>query len=118
LAAGATAGGPAPGDAVNLLVQVRNRAQLNSPTAADFQNYTAEELLRFIRNERRRELGMEAWRLFDLRRWGVDSTRNALMRVGKINSTDRPWKDDYMLYPFPQSEIELSKGAIVQNPGY
>ena len=117
LAAGAAAG-PAPADAVNLLVQVRTRAGLSSPTSTDFQSYTAEQLLRFIRNERRRELGMEAWRLFDLRRWGADSTKNALMRVGKINTTDRPWNDAYLLYPFPQSEIELSKGAITQNPGY
>ena len=118
LAANASPTSAAPADAVNLLVQVRNRAKLNSPTAAQFGTYTAEQLLRFIRSERRRELGMEAWRLFDLRRWGVDSTRNALMRVGKINESNRPWKDDYMLYPFPQSEIELSKGAIIQNPGY
>ena len=61
---------------------------------------------------------MEAWRLFDLRRWGVDSIKNALMRVGKINTTDRPWNDAYLLFPFPQSEIELSKGAVEQNPGY
>jgi len=116
--AAAQLGSAAPIDAVNLLVQVRNRAGLNNPTAAEFQNYSSEELLRFIRSERRRELGMEAWRLFDLRRWGADSTKNALMRVGKINTTDRPWKDEYLLYPLPQSEIELSKGAIVQNPGY
>lgn len=118
LAAQASPTSPAPMDAINLLLQVRNRAQLNTPTAADFQTYTAEQLLRYIRNERRKELGMEAWRLFDLRRWGVDSTRNALMRVGKINTTDRPWKDHYMLFPLPQSEIELSKGAVIQNPGY
>ena len=61
---------------------------------------------------------MESWRLFDLRRWGTDSLKNALMRVGKINTTDRPWKDAYLLFPFPQSEIELSKGAVKQNPGY
>ena len=108
----------APAEAIDLLLQVRNRAQLNTPTTAEFQNYTSEELLRFIRSERRRELGMEAWRLFDLRRWGIDSLHNALIRVGKINTTDRPWKDAYMLYPLPQSEIELSKGAVEQNPGY
>jgi starch-binding outer membrane protein, SusD/RagB family len=118
LAAAAPASSPAPMDAVNLLVQIRNRAGLNNPTAADFQAYTAEQLLRFIRSERRRELGMEAWRLFDLRRWGADSMKNALMRVGKINNTNRPWKDAYLLFPFPQSEIELSKEAVKQNEGY
>jgi hypothetical protein len=118
LAAGAPPASPAPADAVDLLVQIRDRAGLSNPTAAEFQAYSSEALLRFIRSERRRELGMEAWRLFDLRRWGSDSTKNALMRVGKINTTDRPWNDAYLLYPLPQSEIELSKGAVTQNPGY
>jgi hypothetical protein len=118
LAAAAGGSTPAPADAVNLLVQIRNRAGLSNPTAAQFQGYTSEQLLRFIRSERRRELGMEAWRLFDLRRWGADSTKNALIRVGKINTTDRPWNDAYLLYPLPQSEIELSQGAVIQNPGY
>lgn len=116
--AAAAAGGAAPAEAVDALLEVRDRAGLSSPSSADFQAYTAEQLLRYVRNERRRELGMEAWRLFDLRRWGADSTKNALMRVGKINETDRQWNDAYLLYPFPQAEVELSKGALVQNPGY
>ncbi|MET0636534.1 MAG: RagB/SusD family nutrient uptake outer membrane protein [Chitinophagaceae bacterium] len=118
LAAAATATATAPVDAVSALMEVRGRAGLTSPTTVEFQAYTAEQLLRYVRSERRRELGMEAWRLFDLRRWGADSTRNALIRVGKINTTDRPWNDAYLLYPFPQAEVELSKGALVQNPGY
>lgn len=109
---------PAPTEAIDLLYQVRSRAGLTSPSKADFQGYTAEGLLRYIRSERRKEFGMEAWRLFDLRRWGADSLQNALRRVDKINNTDRPWKDHYLLYPLPQSEIELSKGAVAQNPGY
>ena len=118
LAAAAPAATPAPAAAVRALLQVRSRAGLTAPTEPQFLAYTAEQLLRYSRDERRREFGMEAWRLFDLRRWGADSTRNALTRVGKINTTDRPWSDAYLLYPFPQAEIELSKGALVQNPGY
>ena len=116
--AAAAAAAPAPVEAIDLLYTVRSRAGLTSPTKADFQGYTAEGLLRYIRSERRKEFGMEAWRLFDLRRWGADSLQNALRRVDKINNTDRPWRDDYLLYPLPQSEIELSKGAVTQNPGY
>lgn len=115
-AVGTTA--PAPAEAIDLLFQVRSRAGLTSPSKADFQTYTSEGLLRYIRSERRKEFGMEAWRLFDLRRWGADSLQNALRRVDKINNTNRPWKDFYLLYPLPQSEIELSKGAVTQNPGY
>jgi starch-binding outer membrane protein, SusD/RagB family len=110
----------APADAVNILTQIRSRAGLAVPTFAAFSAYTAEQLLRYIRAERRRELGMEGWRLFDLRRWGADSCKNALIRVGKISLTDptKIWKDAYLLYPVPQSEIDLSGGVVVQNPGY
>lgn len=118
LAAAATPSSTAPAEAATLLFQVRERAGLTSPSTSDFQAYTSEQLLRYIRSERRKELGMEAWRLFDLRRWGADSLQNALRRVDKINDADRPWKEYYLLYPLPQSEIELSKGAVKQNPGY
>jgi starch-binding outer membrane protein, SusD/RagB family len=58
--------------------------------------------------------------LFDLHRWGIDSTKNALIRIGKIDNAvpAKVWKDAYMLYPLPQSEIDISGGAVVQNPGY
>jgi starch-binding outer membrane protein, SusD/RagB family len=120
LCAAASPTATAPADAVTILMQVRNRASLTVPTQATFAGYTANQLLSFIRGERRREFGMEAWRLFDLRRWGADSTKNALIRVGKISTTNAAtaWKDAYLLFPLPQSEIDLSGGAVVQNPGY
>ncbi len=110
----------APSSAVSVLVQVRNRGALTLPTAATFATYTANQLLSAIRQERRREFGMEAWRLFDLHRWGIDSTRNALIRVGKIDNAipAKIWKDAYMLFPIPQYEIDISRGAVTQNPGY
>jgi starch-binding outer membrane protein, SusD/RagB family len=111
----------APSDAVAILVQVRNRGGLVIPNTATFSTYTAGQLLSAIRQERRREFGMEGWRLFDLRRWGIDSTRNALIKIGKIDNaptSTKKWRDAYMLYPLPQSEIDISRGAVVQNPGY
>lgn len=105
-------------EAIDLLWKVRNRAGLAYPDKTTFTAYTDVDLLRTIRNERRLELGMEAWRLFDLRRWGSDSLKTALIRTGKINTTTRAWNDAYLLYPIPQSEIDLSKGVITQTPGY
>jgi starch-binding outer membrane protein, SusD/RagB family len=118
LAASAAPASAAPSEAITELLKVRNRVGLTSPNATQLGTYTAEQLLRFIRDERRKELGMEGWRLFDLRRWGADSARNALIRVGKINTTDRIWDNKYLLYPIPQSEIDLSGGAVQQTPGY
>lgn len=108
----------AKSEAIDLLLKVRNRAGLTTPTKDDYLSYQDVQLLGSIRNERRLELGMEAWRLFDLRRWGADSLKTALMRTGKINESSRPWKDAYMLYPIPQSEIDLGKGVVTQTPGY
>jgi starch-binding outer membrane protein, SusD/RagB family len=110
----------APAEAVAILVQIRNRGGLTTPNSAAFSAYTANQLLSAIRQERRREFGMEGWRLFDLHRWGIDSTKNALITIGKIDNAvpTKIWKDAYMLYPLPQSEIDISGGAVVQNPGY
>ncbi len=105
-------------EAIDLLLEVRNRAGLNYPTKSDFLTYSNDDLLRNIRQERRLEFGMEAWRLFDLRRWGADSLKTAFKRIGKINDSNRPWKDAYMLFPIPQSEIDLSKGVVTQTNGY
>jgi starch-binding outer membrane protein, SusD/RagB family len=120
LCAAATPTAAAPSEAVSILVQIRNRGGLTIPSAASYTAYTADQLLSAIRQERRREFGMEGWRLFDLHRWGIDSTKNALMRIGKIDNAvpTKIWKDAYMLYPLPQSEIDISGGAVVQNPGY
>ncbi len=120
LSAGAAPASAAPAEAISILLQIRNRGGLTTPTAATYATYTADQMLSAIRQERRREFGMEAWRLFDLRRWGIDSTRNALIRIGKIDNAvpAKAWKDAYMLYPLPQAEIDISSGAVIQNPGY
>jgi starch-binding outer membrane protein, SusD/RagB family len=120
LSAAAAPTATAPSEAVSILVQIRNRGGLTIPTAATYATYTADQLLSAIRQERRREFGMEGWRLFDLHRWGIDSTKNALIRIGKIDNAvpAKIWKDAYMLYPLPQSEIDISGGAVIQNPGY
>lgn len=112
------AAGSAPTDAITELLAVRSRAGLSAPSSSDYAAMNGTQLVGAIRNERRSEFGMEGWRLFDLRNWGADSLKNALMRVGKIDNGSRPWKDAYMLYPLPQSEIDLSGGAVIQNPGY
>lgn len=70
------------------------------------------ELRDAIRHERRIELAMESERFFDLVRWGIAD--NVLHNAGKANfSADRDG-----LLPIPQTQIDLSKGVLHQNPGY
>ena len=64
-----------------------------------------------IRHERRVELGLEPDRFYDLVRWGIAS--EVLHAAGKVN-----YQDKNALLPLPQSEIDKSKGVMVQNPDY
>jgi starch-binding outer membrane protein, SusD/RagB family len=106
----------APADAAAILVEIRNRAGLSNPTLEDYTALTADEILSKTRWERRIEFGEEAWRLFDLRRWGADSLRNALLRVDKIPNAEA-FKPSWLLFPIPQAVIDLSAGAITQTEG-
>ena len=65
-----------------------------------------------IRQERRIELAMEHDRFFDIVRWGI--AQQAMHAAGKTNFLDS--RD--VLLPIPQTQIDLSKGVLRQNPGY
>ncbi len=86
--------------------QVRDRAGLTDAVTS----ITKEELLA----ERRVELAFENHRWFDLARFGVAS--QVLTAFSDANSYSFSATD--VLLPIPQAEINLSKGALTQNPGY
>lgn len=66
-----------------------------------------------ILNERRRELGFEGHRWFDLKRKGLPLTKPAATGVGTIPADDYRFLDD-----IPTDQVQLSKGTLQQNPGY
>lgn len=125
---------------IALINQLRNRAKNSkkiqnlAPATGDAANYKAEPYtipfvggyptaIAALKLERRLELSLEGHRFFDLVRWNDAATflnsyfstekarrsylSSALFSVGK---------NEYM--PIPQSEIDLSKGKLTQNPGY
>ncbi|NJO25745.1 MAG: RagB/SusD family nutrient uptake outer membrane protein [Bacteroidia bacterium] len=81
-----------------------------------------------LRWERRLELAMEGYRLFDLRRWGVDvQVINDFLTVEKVRRASlyagsETFSSKHKLYPIPSIEIDLSKKdgvpQLKQNPGY
>lgn len=80
---------------------IRDRAGLAATSAAD------GDLLMAMMQEKRVELALEPHRWFDITRWGIGS-----------QVFGAAWNDNYNVFPFPQSEVDRSKGLLNQNPGY
>jgi hypothetical protein len=104
-------------DALIYLNQVRKRARDSSPVPLPglLPNVTVTDqaqLRERIYKERRIELAMEQHRWFDLLRWG--RAASVMQAVGKTNFV--AGKNE--LLPFPQTEIDLTGGKIVQNLNY
>ncbi len=95
-------------EALAKLEMIRERARGgNSAVLPKITTTNKEELRAKIHHERRIELALEWERFFDLVRWDEAKTAITGFVVGK-----------HELFPIPQTEIDKSEGAIVQNPGY
>ena len=100
-----------PGEAVDYLEMVRARARgTNTNILPKVTTTDQGELREAIRHERRVELGLEFDRFYDLVRWGI--AKEVLQAAGKN------YQDKNALLPLPQTEIDKSKGVLVQNPDY
>jgi len=104
LAGGASTSSAAALSSFNL---IRSRAGLADDADGTI---TKQELM----DERRVELAFENHRLFDLMRMG--EAQNVLSAFATSVGVDFSSSD--LLLPIPQREINLSNGAMSQNPGY
>lgn len=116
---------------------VRNRAKtgayVQSADGSDAGNYVIElyeqpwtdqtAATKALRTERRLELATEGHRFFDLVRWGIAEevmnayiTRERSLRTYLNDAVFQAVKHEY--FPIPESEIAISEGVLVQNPGY
>jgi len=93
---------------------------------------TGNDLIQFIRDERRRELCLEGHRWFDLRRYAVnavyphsepirhshwqDATRNTFVYMGEYEL--KPYNEDKAarVIPIPDYEVEYNKGNLQSMP--
>ena len=100
----------ADGDAFKMLNRVRTRAGVANYTSA--QLATKEAFQTAVINERRLELALESDRWFDLIRTGT--------AVAAIKVTGITMPDYRVVYPIPQSEIDVynNKTTFPQNTGY
>lgn len=82
-----------------------------------------QEAREALQIERRLEFAHEGHRFFDLVRWGIAAEvmnnyfkREIQIRSHLVNAQFIEGKNEYQ--PIPQSQMDLSQGDMVQNPGY
>lgn len=102
------------GEAMMYLNQTRSRAGLTDKTAIDIPNQQAFRLA--MEQERRLEFAFEGLRWFDLVRTGravavMNSKKVAFNLVKDLTDND-------LVFPIPQSQIDINKTKISQNTGY
>lgn len=107
-------------EALTSLNRVRARARGdNASILPDITETNKEALREKIWHEQRVEFGQEFERFFELVRQG---RAGAVLRAyaAKYNTKKGEGFRDGVneIFPIPQSEINLSKGTLVQNPGY
>lgn len=74
-----------------------------------------DELIQFIRDERRRELCFEGHRWFDLRRWGMPSIKHKWHNSAESSDTYRLEEGDLMYaVPIPDEAMNMNS-SLVQN---
>lgn len=109
---------------------VRSRPGVNMPVVAAGDQSSFRTA---VKHERQIELAFENYRYWDLIRWGDAATtlNKAIMGVeitksgtGNFVYTSKTVQNRVFVapkmnfYPFPQSEINISNGALKQNPGW
>jgi hypothetical protein len=109
------------------LQMVRDRASTSLPAVTAMSK---EDFRQAVHHERRVELAFEGFRYWDLLRWkeadsvlnqpvqGVTVTRSGSYFYQVVNVATRTFTPAMYYFPFAQSEIVNSHGAIEQNPGY
>ncbi|MGK9126877.1 RagB/SusD family nutrient uptake outer membrane protein [Olivibacter sp. SA151] len=80
---------------------------------------TSDDILQAIKKERRFELALEGFRLYDLIRWGeYASTMKAFHQKYGFADKGRDASENSWPFPIPQIEIDRSNGVLVQNSNY
>ncbi|MFT3844941.1 MAG: RagB/SusD family nutrient uptake outer membrane protein [Lacibacter sp.] len=106
---GATGGTQAEVDAI--VTQVRNRAGI----AGTASGITLAQLL----DERRKEFAAEGCRWHDLVRSGnIEAIMTAFDTSDDVLNAMQPFNKNYIIYPVPQTELDVKSGLYTQNPGY
>jgi hypothetical protein len=103
-------GGGTQDEAITIVNSVRKRAGLAAITSL-----TLPQLM----EERRKEFAGEGSRWNDLVRSGlVEKTMSAWIPVEDVLKQMKSFNTNYIIYPIPQSEMDVKVGLYTQNSGY
>ena len=81
----------------------------------EIEDYNQEELIEFIKEERRRELCFEGHRWFDLRRWGMPAIKHVWHERDRV-SREYTLEEKDLMYTIPIPDEALQENAqLVQN---
>lgn len=115
----------------DIINQIRDRAGLDM-TMADvtlpyYSNFSQQDWIELIRNERRIEFAGEGLRYNDIIRWRIAEdvlTKPALGHTREVNGEirtlfieERSFESHMYLWPFHESTLKVEPG-LTQNPGY
>lgn len=114
--------------AVSLINRVRQRPSVAMPTVQEVGanqgidiSGDQDNLRRYLRDERYRELGFEWGHMyFDQLRWRIFDDEMEKYWVAERNGFDHPafvWDDRWWLWPIPADEMGRNEN-LVQNPNY
>lgn len=104
----------ANGDAMKYLNLIRNRAGLAGKTSADLSDQASFRLA--IEQERRVEFAFEGHRWYDLVR--TDRAIDVINSKAASINIVAPITQNNLVFPIPQSQVEINRDKIEQNPGY
>ncbi|GAB3657091.1 RagB/SusD family nutrient uptake outer membrane protein [Echinicola sediminis] len=94
--------------------KVRVRAGLNSLP----EDLTQGELREAIKKERRIELAFEGHRYFDILRYGKEDLKKSMESITSVEGHERVYDEKLIMWPVPQSEININENLLPQNPNW
>jgi hypothetical protein len=114
--------GGSTSQAIGLINDVRTRARNMVANGTEPANFSTSEtnkntILKWIMDERLRELGAEGGRWFDVRRWALGGVITLDKTFFDSHWPSINWDDHYLNFPVPSTEIDKNPN-IQQNSGY
>jgi hypothetical protein len=105
----------APGSQVTDVDNVINNVRIRAGLAGNKVNVALPELM----EERRKEFASEGTRWHDLVRSGLVTTvMPAWIAADDVKKQIQPFNNNYVIYPVPQSQLDVKTGLYSQNTGY